>query len=219
LRLSGLPHAISADVLKTYFEGFGETVHVNHSKAGSETIVVYFSRDAAEDADRHIKEHGFGSIPGVQSIIDARAHAGRNQSFMMMCHSSCPPVADGDHVGGHNGHYWESLQTLVDSMESVFDDTSYFQHIHTEFSCLKEKGSSQQDVCRLLLDIGHRLQNQGSVVSDPGAMCMWLATMQLFADGELSQHCDRFADTSVNELLACLDTNAGDLQGAWAETE
>jgi hypothetical protein len=105
-------------------------------------------------------------------------------------------------------------------MEGVFDDNSYFENIKKDFSSLKEKRSTQQNLCRLLLEIGQRLQSQaGGVVSDPDAMRMWLTTMQLFADGELSQHCDRFADTSVNELLTCLDTNVGDLQAAWAETE
>jgi hypothetical protein len=219
LRLSGLPHAIGPDMLKSTLERFGEIIHVNHSKAGSETIVVYCSRDAAEAADKFIEENGFQAIPGVQSIIDARSGAGRGQVFMRMDHSSEPPKSETDDVGGHNDHYWEGLQALIHAMEGVFDDNSYFEHMQMDFTRLKERKSSQQDLCRFLLDVGQHLQNQGNVVSDPDAMRMWLATMQLFADGELSQHCDRFADTSVNELLTCLDTNLGNLSGAWADTE
>ena len=59
---------------------------------------------------------------------------------------------------------------------------------------------------------------EAELVTDRANLAMWSATMQMIADGELSMHVDRFADC-LNELLACLDDQQGELADAWGETE
>ena len=217
--MSGLPSGIDVDILKGSMENFGEVRHVNHSKSGSETIVLFFSREAAESAERYLSENGFQAIPGVQEMLDARTRAGRGVAFVQMSHECCPPKSETGNVGGYNGHYWPSLENMLNCMEGVFEQESFLQKAKQDLAELKNQDADQQKVCALLLELGERLLREGRAVSDTAAMDVWLETMRLFAAGNLTQHCDRFADTSVNELLACLDDNFGSLADAWAETE
>jgi hypothetical protein len=57
------------------------------------------------------------------------------------------------------------------------------------------------------------------LVRCPGDLQMWLLTMGMFSRGELTQHCDRFVDTCVDELLRCLKAEVCGLEGAFAEME
>ena len=47
-------------------------IHVNHSKNGSETILLFSSHDSAEAADNLLKEKGYEEIPGVKEILEAQ---------------------------------------------------------------------------------------------------------------------------------------------------
>ena len=219
VRLSGFPHTAGANVLQSSMENFGEVVHVNLSRYGSETIVIFSSQQAAEAAGNYLTEKGFQAIPGVQEILDARQNSRQTLVFERMSHEISAPFSASDDVGGHEGHYWPNLMNLVNSMDGVFEDESYLRTAKAAMEDLANQNASQQNVARLLLEIGERLKNEKRAVSDPAALDMWLVTMRFFADGQLSQHCDRFADTSVNELLGCLDENCGALADAWAETE
>jgi hypothetical protein len=133
--------------------------------------------------------------------------------------TSEPPYDPADDVGGCNGQYWPNLIHLVNCMDGVLEDESGLEMKQEAMEALAAQNGSQQQVCSLLLELGECLLSEQRAVSDPAAMDMWLDTMRLFASGQLSQHCDRFADTSVNELLACLDSNCGSLRYAYCETE
>ena len=47
-------------------------IHVNHSKNGSETIILFSSHDNVEAADNLLKEKGYEEIPGVKEILEAQ---------------------------------------------------------------------------------------------------------------------------------------------------
>ena len=137
-----------------------------------------------------------------------------------MCHeSSAAYNSDEDNVGGCGDQYWSNLTNLVNCMEGVFEDESFFLKSKETMKTLAVQKANQKQVCSLLLELGERLRIEKTAISKPDDLDMWLDTMRFFAVGQLSQHCDRFADTSVNELLGCLDKNCGSLSEAWAETE
>jgi hypothetical protein len=219
LRLDGLPSSISADVLKSAMETFGEVVHVNHSKFSSESIVLFSSQEAAESANSKLSEDGFQSIPGVHEILETRKNSTKHGVYCHMGHSIGSPTSESGDVGGYEGHYWPNLENLLECMEGVFEDAAFLQEAKEDLVALKAQDANQQKVGSVLLELGGRIRNDGRAVADAAALDVWLATMKLFADGELTQHCDRFADTSINELLGCLDDNCGSLSDAWVETE
>ena len=45
---------------------------MNHSKNGSETIILFSLCDSAEAADNLLKEKGYEEIPGVKEILEAQ---------------------------------------------------------------------------------------------------------------------------------------------------
>ena len=231
VRLSGLPPKITAKALKDFMAGFGDVLHVNHSKCGSETLVVFSSRQAADAADQFLTEKGFGAIPGVSDILEARAKGEHNHTegspvvalagssqvcYVGMHHESTAPFCDGDDVGSG---YMSNIETFVLKLEGVINDETLVI-LKNEINVLSKTEASQSQVAAFLLNVGKKLTElDDGVVKDSEAMDMWMTTIEMIASGKLSQHCDRFADTSVNELLACLDTSKGGLDDAWAETE
>lgn len=172
---------------------FGNLVHVHHIRGGSESFVVFASQAAAEAAEAAL----------------ASTSSGRPES--------CAALAEQGVDYGGAADYWPNLINLLLCMTGAVKKENGLESLLTEAQELLAREASQQDVAALLLQLVPLLDE--SAVKDASSLKMWTTTMAMFAAGTLSQHVDRFADTSVNEFLHCLDTTKGNLANAWAETE
>jgi len=178
--------------LRKRFSVFGNILHIHSMKYSSETIVLFASRAVAEAAIAALTVHS---------------------------NSISQPAAEKEPVkyGGYNGHYWPNLITLLDCAQGAVTDESLLAELRLEAEALRASDATQNAVAALLLRFVKLLPED--VVQNQEALSLWTTTMGMFAAHQLSQHCDRFADTSINELLGCMDMSKGTLEEAWAETE
>ncbi len=132
---------------------FGDVIHINHSKCGSESIVVFESRQAADAADQFLTDKGFRAIPGVAAILEAREKGEYNNAgggtyyvlagsgqvcFAAMHHKSEAPFCASDDVGG----YMPNIETFVETLEGIIEvDT--LENLKKEVNVLSELDANQ----------------------------------------------------------------------------
>lgn len=173
-----------------YYETFGTVIHLHSLKGGSEGIVIFATQAAAEAA----KEDGVKKHPAYQTS---------------------EPLCETKWLYGR-GLYWENIDRMLNCMDGLVEEPLRGSLLEA-WRNAAETELPQHEVAQLLLRLRSGLPDD--LVRDHVALDTWTVTMRMFARGELSQHIDRFADTSTNELLTCLDTTRGRLDEAWAETE
>jgi hypothetical protein len=219
LRFSGLPSSISEAEIRESLSSYGRVCHIHHLNNGSESFVIFSRKSGADNA----ATFDFNTLPSVQATMERREEIRTEQANQGHC-IAFPQV---DHLGrsepswegpvhydsDSDGLYWENLNKFVALISEIIRDV---QGLIEEFISLKNENAYQSKVSSFLLRVSGAIPEE--LIINAHALATWKSTMALFATERLSQHVDRFADTSINELLGCLDTS-GALSDAWAETE